>query len=72
MQIIQDDLISSTASDQSHLSSTYAVANLANDDPNLPYICNDMPVALDATYFPKMRELLKAERARCAGAAPKS
>ena len=33
MQIIQDDLISSTASDQSHLSSTYAVANLVNDDP---------------------------------------
>jgi hypothetical protein len=33
---------------------------------HLPYICNDMPVALDATYFPKMRELLKAERAKCA------
>lgn len=39
--------------------------------PHLPYICNDMPVALDATYFPKMRDLLKGERAKCA-ASPKS
>jgi len=37
--------------------------------PHLPYICNDMPAALDATYFSKMRELLKAERAKCAAAA---
>lgn len=36
--------------------------------PHLAYICNDMPPALDATYFPKMRELLKAERSKCATA----
>lgn len=34
---------------------------------HLPYICNDMPRASDETYFPKMRGLLKAERAKCAG-----
>lgn len=38
---------------------------------HLPYICADMPAALDDIYFAKMRALLKAERARCA-AAPKS
>lgn len=39
---------------------------------HLPYICGDMPAALDDTYFRKMRELLKKERAKCARAAPKS
>ena len=38
---------------------------------HLPYICADMPTALDETYFPKMRALLKAERIRCASAGPK-
>lgn len=36
---------------------------------HLPYICAEMPVALDDTYFPKMRALLKAERAKCAAGA---
>jgi hypothetical protein len=38
---------------------------------HLPYICADLPAALDDTYFAKMRVLLKAERAKC-GAAAKS
>jgi hypothetical protein len=38
---------------------------------HLPYICNDMPPAFDETYFAKMRGLLKAERAKCAGFDPK-
>jgi hypothetical protein len=38
---------------------------------HLPYICADLPAALDDPYFAKMRALLKAERAKC-GAAPKS
>ncbi|MCS3728405.1 hypothetical protein [Bradyrhizobium betae] len=38
---------------------------------HLPYICADLPAALDDTYFAKMRALLKAERAKCA-TAPKS
>ena len=39
---------------------------------HLPYICSDMPMSLDEMYFPKMRALLKAERAKCAAASPKS
>ncbi|WP_375311270.1 hypothetical protein WHZ77_30090 [Bradyrhizobium sp. A5] len=38
---------------------------------HLPYICADLPAALDDTYIAKMRALLKAERTKCA-AAPKS
>lgn len=40
--------------------------------PHLPYICADMPASLDEMYFAKMRALLKAERAKCAGIGPKS
>lgn len=39
---------------------------------HLPYICADLPAALDDTYFAKMRALLKTERAKCGGASPKS
>lgn len=32
---------------------------------HMDYICNDMPVADDEAYFPKMRGLLKDLRAQC-------
>jgi hypothetical protein len=39
---------------------------------HLPFICVDMSPNLDGTYFSKMRELLKAERAKCPATNPKS
>jgi hypothetical protein len=57
MQIIQDDLISATASDQSHISSTYAVGNITNDDPNLGYICNTTECVITLTVAAGMQAL---------------
>ena len=38
MQILQDDLVTATSSDQGNLGSDFVVGNITNDDPNQPYL----------------------------------
>lgn len=57
MQILHDDLISSVSSSASHLSSTYAIANVQNDIPSLPYICNSTSCTITLTVSSGMQAL---------------
>ena len=55
MQILQDDLISAVSSSASHLSSTYAIANIQDDIPSLPYICNATSCTITLTVSSGMQ-----------------
>lgn len=57
MQILHDDLISSVSSSASHLSSTYPIANVQNDIPSLPYICNSTSCTITLTVSSGMQAL---------------
>ena len=57
MQILHDDLISSVSSSASHLSSTYPIANVQNDIPSLPYICDATSCTITLTVSSGMQAL---------------
>ena len=57
MQILHDDLISAVSSSASHLSATYPIANVLNDIPSLPYICDSTSCTITLTVSSGMQAL---------------
>ena len=59
MQILQDDLVYSLSESTtaSHMSSTYDLINVINDDPNLPFICNSDSCVIEVGVSAGMQAL---------------